>query len=423
MSKPPRTILYIEDDPASRRLIERLLTHAGYRVLLAENGLTGIDIARTEKPDLILTDINLPDLSGNEITTTLRNDDAFQDTPIVALTAQGASAQAMAMAAGITGFLTKPINIERFTDQMQFYLDGGRDTLMDTGLLRDAQTQYTREVVSRLEKRIRSLEESNSGLKRLDRMKATFIKITAHELRTPLTVLYGYLRLLEDHAGMRDLLASDDNLQELMGGMSGAIKRMQDMVEEIMTMSRIMTRQIDLSLTPVSLPIIIKSAVRHYQEAIDQRGLKVDLDIADWPRQMQGDSGLLQVVMGNLLSNAIKYTPDNGKISVSVETTDTHTCISVRDSGVGVAPSECDKIFEQFYTSGDTELHSTSKTAFLGGGLGLGLPIVRGIVTAHGGEVSVESVGHDPQALPGSCFTVRLPIKAERPATKANGTS
>ena len=107
------TILYIEDDPASARLLDRLLTHAGYAVILAEDGLKGIDRARETRPDLILTDINLPDISGYEIATTLRNDDRFRQTPIVALTADPAydSNRDMATAAGITGYLTKPIDV------------------------------------------------------------------------------------------------------------------------------------------------------------------------------------------------------------------------------------------------------------------------------------------------------------------------
>jgi len=94
------TILYIEDDPASRQLVERALKHEGYNVLVAERGLDGIDIARRECPDMILTDINLPDISGREITTALRRDARFTTTPIVALTAQGyGENQALTMAA------------------------------------------------------------------------------------------------------------------------------------------------------------------------------------------------------------------------------------------------------------------------------------------------------------------------------------
>ena len=190
MTQTPK-ILYIEDDPASGKLIERMLTHAGYRVLLANRGLLGIDMARSEFPDLILTDINLPDMSGYEVATALRAEERFAGVPIVALTALGPAAQDIAMAAGITGFLSKPVDIEQLITQIQYYLQGGQDTI-DSERLFSAQVKYTREVVSRLEGRIRALEEANDALKKLDNMKETFIQVTAHELRTPLTLIYGY---------------------------------------------------------------------------------------------------------------------------------------------------------------------------------------------------------------------------------------
>src|SRR2546421_5472000 len=82
------TILYIEDDPGSQILVQRALAFAGYRVVVASRGIEGIDMAVKEMPDLILMDINLPDLSGREVTTKLRSDERFRTVPIVALTAQ-----------------------------------------------------------------------------------------------------------------------------------------------------------------------------------------------------------------------------------------------------------------------------------------------------------------------------------------------
>lgn len=127
METAKRTILYIEDDPASRRLVERTLTFSGYEVLVAERGLQGVDLARQHQPDLILTDINLPDLSGQEIATALRQEERFAATPIVALTAQsqGSADWEMALAAGINGYLTKPLNIEALPSQLEYYLGGG----------------------------------------------------------------------------------------------------------------------------------------------------------------------------------------------------------------------------------------------------------------------------------------------------------
>jgi signal transduction histidine kinase len=411
---PQHTILYIEDDPASRLLIQRMLDNAGYRVLLAETGLQGIDIAKSENPDLVLTDINLPDLNGYELTTLLRREEQFDATPIVALTAQGNAAQATAQAAGVTGFLTKPIDIETFIDQVAYYLEGGRDEI-DEDDLRNAQIAYTREVVGRLEARIRRLEQANESLKKLDKMKETFIEITAHELRTPLTLIYGYSRLLEENESIRRVAESDPGLLALVGGLTEGIERMQAMIEEILTMSRIMTNQVDLSLSPTNLGDVIATALRRFDDAIKARKLVIHFDPADWPRRMQSDSQLLTLAVSNLLSNAIKYTPDGGDIHLTLHPAEPAMVrFSVRDSGVGIAQEEQDAVFDQFHTTSDASLHSTSKTAFMGGGLGLGLSLSRGVVEAHGGKIWVESAGYDPDNLPGCAFYVSMPLRTER---------
>jgi CheY-like chemotaxis protein len=112
------TILYIEDDPGSQVLVQRTLAFAGYRVVVASCGLEGLDMAVRETPDLILMDINLPDLSGREVTTKLRSDGRFRTIPIVALTALSqAGEREKALAAGATGYLTKPVDIDKLPGQ------------------------------------------------------------------------------------------------------------------------------------------------------------------------------------------------------------------------------------------------------------------------------------------------------------------
>jgi signal transduction histidine kinase len=407
-----RTILYIEDDPASRTLVERTLNHAGYHVLVAERGLEGIDLARKARPDLILTDINLPDISGREITTMLRNDMRFKSTPIVALTAQAYNEQReMTMAAGITGYLTKPLDVEALPGQVEYYLGGGKDQIDDAALT-EAQRRYAVEVVTHLEARIRDLEASNEALRRLDKMKDTFIQLTAHELRTPLTLVYGYSRLLEDNPAIREIIRGDENTKVLFSGLVEAIRRMQSIINEILTISRIMTNQIDLSIGPTELALVVRKALDDYQTAIKTRNLQIHFDPTDWPQRIRADAELLQLAMSSLVSNAIKYTPDGGSIDITAKADDEQVRISIRDSGIGVAIEEQIRIFERFHTAGDTQLHSTSKTAFRGGGLGLGLAICRGIIEAHNGRIWVESEGYDPERCPGSEFIIVLPLVA-----------
>jgi len=413
LNSSPRTILYIEDDAASRSLVERTLRHAGYRVLVAERGLEGIDLARREEPDLILTDINLPDLTGREITTMLRSEIRFQRTPIVALTAQVLRDQReMAMAAGLTGYLTKPLDVEALPGQVEYYLSGGQD-IIDSTALNEAHTRYAQEIVLKLEGRIRELETLNAELRRLDRMKDTFIQVTAHELRTPLTLVYGYSRLMEDNPNLGALMKQDSGTRMLVEGMGHAIGRMQSIINEILTVSRIITNRIDLSIGPTNMGDIVERVIQGYADALKQRNITVNFNKADWPERMRADWELMELVMRNLLSNAIKYTPDGGKVDLvaRVENGDTLR-FSVKDTGIGIRKDDLRTIFERFTSASDPQFHSTSKTAFRGGGIGLGLAVSKGIIEAHGGHIWAESPGHDPEKCPGSEIIVVMPITA-----------
>lgn len=420
---PQKTILYIEDNAANRALVERTLKFIGYRVLTAERGLEGIDLARREQPDLILTDIDLPDLSGRELTTMLRAEARFRATPIVALTAASVGeGRDLTLAAGVDGYLTKPIDVEAFPKQIAFYLDGGRDAI-DATSLTDAQRRYAQEIVRRLETRIRELETVNKELNRLDQMKDAFIQITAHELRTPLTLAVGYIRLMGESANLRELMVFDPEVEMLVNGVNSAVSRMSNIINEIVNTSRIVTNQVDLTIGPVNLGELVWRILKEYESAIEARGLHIAFDRAQFPDRMLADWELLNLTFRNLISNAIKYTPDGGTITLRATVEGENVRVSVRDTGIGIEPSQVERIFEHFFSGNNPNLHSTSKTAFMGGGIGLGLALSRGIIEAHGGRLWARSDGRNDRTLPGSEFIVEMPLVTQRLPNGGKGSS
>lgn len=411
-----RTILYIEDDPASRRLVTRFLLHAGYHVLTAASGLQGIDVVRESLPDLVLTDINLPDMTGHEIASTLRGEERFRTLPIVALTALGYGGQRdIAMAAGISGYLSKPLNMEKLRENIEFYLNGGQEQI-DPDRLSAAQTQYIKEIATRSEARIRQLEEAHEDLLKLDRMKETFIEITAHELRTPLTLVVGYIHLLQEYPLMVNMMQGDLGLYNLMNGLMGSMERLQMVVNEILTISRIMSNQIEMSIAPLDLGGVAQKVVAFYAPVLEERRLTLHFNRDEWPSNMLADGELLRLVIHNLMGNAIKYTPDDGHIILGAQVANGQVGFYVQDTGIGIDPADQTHIFERFNTGAQqVELHSSGKTTFGGGGLGLGLSICKGIIEAHSGHIWVESPGRNPESCPGSKFTVTLPLSPSRP--------
>jgi signal transduction histidine kinase len=420
-----QTILYIEDDPGSQALIQRVLLHAGFKVLLAERALPGIDMAKRYLPDLVLVDINLPDLSGRELTTRLRADPRLKSVPIVALTALSHEGdRRKAFVAGVTGYITKPIDIDNLPKQLKSYLDGQQDQI-DAAIIETAQQAYNQELVERLESTIRDLEANNQTLRKLEQVKDDFIQLTAHELRTPLTTVYGYSRLVQESAPIRYLMAQDPEVFACLTGLLDSIERLHNVINEIVTVSRIASGRIDLTPGLVRLDQMMARVIEDYTPVINQRQLNLIDTIQDWPPAFYADGTLLELAFDNILGNAIKYTPDGGDVTLATrlidDTNGKRVQISITDSGIGIDPQDQAHIFDRFYTAGDTQLHSTSKTAFRGGGLGLGLAISRGIVEAHKGTIWVESAGCDEEKMPGSTFFVELPLKS-KPARQLPGT-
>ncbi|MCU0513613.1 MAG: hybrid sensor histidine kinase/response regulator [Anaerolineae bacterium] len=413
MAAGARTVLIIEGNSAQLQQLERMLHGAKFQTLSARRALEGLDIARQMRLDLILTAIDLPDLSGRELATTLRADERFKHVPIVALLdTVSDEGRSLNLAAGLDGFIQRPINPASLPIFLEFYLSGGRDTPDDHRLVDAARQEYLQNVVSRLEERIRELEQKNEELRHLDGMKDSFIQLTAHELRTPLTLVTGYLRLLEDDPRIRQLAGRDEDFHTVFGGMVHSMNRMQSIVEEILITSRIMTSKITLNVSVIHPAEVLQRALAEYSAALKDRQITVHVNQVDIPATMYADGDLLYLTFANLLSNAIKYTPDRRDIYITAGQEGQSLRLSVRDTGIGIDPAQQERIFQRMQLTRDIGLHGTSKVAFGGGGLGLGLAICHGIIEAHGGRIMVHSPGHDPHTLPGSEFVVLLPLVA-----------
>jgi signal transduction histidine kinase len=405
------TIVYIEDDTASRMLVERVLSSKGYDVHVASNGLDGIALVRSKNPHLILTDINLPDMDGREITTRLRGLPHFTSTPIVALTANiGPGNRELALAAGCNGFLTKPIDVASFPGQVEAYLQGQEDHL-SVDVRNEHLQLHAQNLVTRLESKVRELEDANKRLRELDKMKSDFIVLVSHELRTPLTLISGYAHLLEENMKMAEGAIPATAVAGIAEGLTQGVGRMREVINEIISVSRIASGTLDLAIGPVQLTQIISRMVHEFEEICQKRNLSLHIgDMSKLPI-IEGDGPRIKAAIDHIVSNAIKYTPNGGQIYVVGRHIGDAVDLIVRDTGIGIPPEEHRHIFKQFYVLGSIEHHSTSKSAFQGGGLGLGLAIAQGIIEAHNGRIWVESEKRDPETLPGSTFHILLPIK------------
>ena len=410
-SAPTRhpAILYIEDDPDSRVLVKRVLESEGYRFLEAADGLSGIAVAQKHLPDLVLVDINLGNVSGHEVATKLKGLPATSHIPVVALTAATVRGdRERALVAGCDGYIAKPIDVDRLPAQVRQYLSGAHETVA-VDIRAEKLEEYSRQLVDRLQANIIDLQKANTELRRVDKMKSDFVVLASHELRTPLTLVYGYVNLMLMEVG-RLPDAGRERLTEIMKKLSESASRLAELYDAIVNVSLIDANRLDLTLVPVDLFGVITSVMSECAPVARQRNLRLTaVDFRGLPK-ISADPEYLRRAISNVVHNAIKYTPDGGTVGLSYERRPDSIDIIVADSGIGIDQSEHERIFQKFVVVEDIMLHSSSKSAYLGGGPGLGLTVVRGIIEAHGGRVWVESDGCDPQRLPGTKFHVLLPM-------------
>ena len=313
MITKPR-VLYIEDDVHSRRLVSRVLTTHGYEVILAAVGLEGVTRARDSRPQLVLMDINLPKLDGRVATTRLRSLSDLEDIPIVALTANNSSGnRELALAAGCTGFLTKPIDVDLFPSQVDSFLNGHKHTL-HSEILTQRLERHAQDVVTQLEAKVRELEKINERLYHLDRLKSDFITLASHELRTPLTLVSGHSQLLAMQ--LNQLEEADElngqSLQEPLASvrkLNMGVERLTQVVDEVIGVSRIATNRLDLLFSSVQMGEVLHDIVDELAPIFLERQLTVHLEELPDSVVVTGEKTHIKTAVTNVIENAIKFTP------------------------------------------------------------------------------------------------------------------
>lgn len=411
------TILNVEDTPENRQLVRRILESEGYQVVDANTALEGIEKAREMRPDLILMDINLPDMDGFTAVTRIRSYDFLNNVPIIALTARNvANDRERAKAIGCDSYLNKPIDFDELVNEVSHYLTvGHKDDAAPT-----PREVYLKEqsvgLIEQLEQKIAELRSAYERLKHLEEAKSNFISVASHELRTPLTVIHSYTQMLQ----VLPAIQGDESAKEILAGVSKGTDRLREIIDDMISVIRFELADRNSKLSPVSLRNIIQSLENENDKAVKERKLKLKTNVGNNLPMVNGDSKQLFSALNRIVNNAIKYTPDGGTITISARHLENFAGgdklsfveIVVADTGVGIALDKQKLIFEKFSTAENVALHSTSKTNFMGGGAGLGLTIAKGVVDTHNGRIWVESDGYDPDQCPGSKFFVLLPANS-----------
>jgi signal transduction histidine kinase len=241
------------------------------------------------------------------------------------------------------------------------------------------------------------VSESAAELRAADRRKDDFLATLAHELRNPLAPLRNALEIMRVAPGNAASAAS------ARATMERQVRHMVRLIDDLLDVSRISRDKMTLQKDRVELGPILEDAIETGRPELDAGRFEFEVSMPDEPVLLDGDSVRLTQAFGNLLNNACKYTEAGGRIALSVELIDRGVLISIRDSGIGIAPEMLTGIFEMFAQI-DRSLERSR------GGLGIGLSLARRIIELHGGTLTARSHGEGH----GSEFTVQLPTLASQ---------
>jgi PAS domain S-box-containing protein len=231
-------------------------------------------------------------------------------------------------------------------------------------------------------------------LREADRRKSEFIAVLSHELRNPLAAIRSSLYVIE-HAQGGEVAARARHVIDRQ------VDQLARMVDDLLDVTRITRNKIQLQRARLDLVDLVGQTIEDNRANLEARGVNLDLRLSELPVTINADGARIAQVITNLLGNAVKFTPSGGTVTVSVfaEAERGRAVVQVADTGTGIDPGLLGRLFEPFMQA-DRTLDRT------GGGLGLGLALVKGLVDLHGGEVTASSQGLGK----GASFVVRLPL-------------
>ncbi|MGZ8320054.1 MAG: hybrid sensor histidine kinase/response regulator [Telluria sp.] len=452
LQSPSFEILIVEDSPTQAERLRRLIQSRSYRVRVAGNGKLALDAIKASKPDLVLSDIIMPEMNGYDLCRAIKNDRELQDIPVILVTALNDAKDIIrGIECGADNFIRKPyaedyllsrisqmlanqvlrrdmnveVGIALYLGDQKHFINAGRQQILDLLISTYEQAvQVNGELQARerqvielnmrlahhaaeLENTNREIAHKNVELAEASRMKSAFIANMSHELRTPLNAIIGFTgALLMKLAGP---LTTDQDKQ--LNTIRSSARHLLSLINDILDVAKIESGKVTVAAERVHCQNLLNETADTLRPLAAQKGLALELDLPAEPVVIASDRRALTQIVINLVNNAIKFT-DQGVIRVALkervdEVGEELTEFSVQDSGSGIRQEDQAKLFQAF-----SQLDSTSTRHVEGAGLGLYL--CQNLAKLLGGTLTLSSeFGH------GSIFTLSIPTRRVTPASSA----
>ncbi|ETR72634.1 MAG: histidine kinase [Candidatus Magnetoglobus multicellularis str. Araruama] len=364
------TALVADDNATARIIICDILKREGLTVIEAPDGMYAYETMcnRMADIDLVISDFVMPRLTGEELCIKIRKELELIDIPIIVITAMSEHSELLRLfKAGATDYLLKPFVKEELLARLSVHLE---------------RTHLNKQ-----------LRDSINKLTGLNKMKDDILAVCSHDLRTPLNGIIGFTELMLD----KDYLQSED--REHLGHIKESGNFLMSLINDILDLSKIQSEKSPLPMAPMLAVTLTQNCIIALTPHAAQKNIQITFQDHSVKGVINCNKNALKRVINNLLSNAIKFTPDGGKIDVTIATKDTskELSISVKDSGIGIPEDQIPYLFDK-YTK-------TSQSGTKGEkGTGLGMSIVKEMVDRHGGRIEVTS-----EVNKGSCFKIIFP--------------
>ena len=299
------SILVVDDNAANVQLLVGMLKDRGYKVRAALSGKLAIQAVQNNPPDLILLDVNMPEMNGYEVCERLKSDESTRDIPIIFVSALHETLDKVkAFGVGGVDYITKPFQFQEVEARVRTHLELCRQR--------------------------REIRESYARLRQLEKLRDDLVHMIAHDLRNPLTAVSGYLDLVAFHD---EKALSAKGLRHIQSA-SGAVATLLGMITDMLDVSKMEADSMTLNLNGCDLTAIAKGVVQNIEVLRGQRELRVDAPAE--PVEVTADSDLIRRVIQNLVGNALKATPSDGRVRIGIEPAEDCVRVTIRDNGHGI---------------------------------------------------------------------------------------
>ena len=385
-------ILIVDDNPNNLKVLYTYLKNAGFEVLVAEDGKSGIEAVEHSIPELILLDVMMPDMDGFEVCRRLKSDRATRGIPIIFLTALSEAVnKVMGFEVGGVDYITQPIENEEVVARVKTHLSMQRMRLalqqQNENLKREIERRQ--KVETRLQLSNNSLEETvadrTAELTSSNQDLEQFAYIASHDLRQPLRKIRMCTEyLLEDYAH-----CFDEQAESYMEYITKSVDRMYLLIDDLLTYSRIGKQE--ETYVSIDLDNVVKDCLEDLSLIVEEKQATINCD--NLPT-IEGNLSEMRQLFQNLIGNALKFCNRPPIVNISAVPQGESCLFKVEDNGIGIEPQYTNKIFQMFQ-----RLHTSSEYE----GTGIGLAICQKIVTRYGGEIWVESELEKGSVF---CFTI-----------------